>query len=96
MRSRGRISIVAFALAATAVLGCGTIVAEQEAQDTIHTELEHSLNVPIENVNCPPGLDVEPMATFRCDVDTSDGPFVVTVTILNDDADLEIKALSRA
>lgn len=74
--------------------GCGSIIEEQEAQNQIHTELERSLNITIDNVNCPPDVKVEPKATFRCDIETDEGSLQATVVVVNDDADLEIKSVA--
>ena len=83
------------AVVAAGASGCGSVVSESGAEDGIEAELESSLNIEIQSVDCPPDEPVEAGSRFRCDVKTADGKTVVaTVETLNGQADLEIKAVA--
>ena len=65
-----------------------------KAEDTIEADLEKSLHEKIESVDCPSGVEVEPDATFTCEVVFSDGSReTAKLKIRNKDADLDFVGL---
>ena len=75
--------------------GCGSIVDQSGAQKRVKSELERTLRIKIKRVSCPEKLKIEKGKTFRCEVSTANGKqLTATIKIMNDDADLQIKAIS--
>lgn len=63
-------------------------------EDTIQADLERSLHVKIQSVDCPSDVSVDPGATFTCEVVFSDRERkVATLKIRNKDADISMVGL---
>ncbi|MBS1888325.1 MAG: DUF4333 domain-containing protein [Actinobacteria bacterium] len=95
--------ITALALAAALSLllaGCGggTDVDYQKASETVRASLEskrEGFGTPIENVNCPQGVKVEPGIEFECTVRYPDGRVAYALLkVRTDEADLNLESLS--
>src|SRR4051794_17327906 len=83
--------VLALALGAVALSGCGTVVSQEKLQDTIQSSLEKSIHEKIKKVECPSDQSVDPGATFRCDVIFSDDRReVATLKIRNEEADISM------
>lgn len=83
--------LIAVALVAA---GCGTAIDDAATEDVIEQNLENSVGQKVSSVECPSGVEVEPKATFDCEVTLADGKSeTVTLKILNEDADIEIAEL---
>lgn len=83
------------------VAGCGsgTDVDFTKASETVRASLEskrEGFGAPIENVDCPQGVKVEPGAQFQCTVRYPDGKVAYALLkIRTDEADLSLVSLSR-
>ncbi|HEX6205976.1 MAG TPA: DUF4333 domain-containing protein [Solirubrobacterales bacterium] len=89
-----RFAILGLLVAAFSVAGCGTVVDPVKLEDTIQADLEKSLHVKIQAVDCPSDVSVDPGATFTCEVVFSDGERkVATLKIRNKDADITMIGL---
>jgi hypothetical protein len=95
--------ITALALVATCALfvaGCGggTDVDFTKASETVRASLEskgEGFGAPVENVDCPSGVKVEPGLTFECTVRYPDGKVAYALLkIRTDEADLNLESLS--
>ncbi len=82
------------------VAGCGggTDVDFTKASETVRASLEskgEGLGVPVENVDCPQGIAVEPGTTFECTVRFPDGKVAYALLkIRTKEADLNLESLS--
>ncbi|MBS1844778.1 MAG: DUF4333 domain-containing protein [Actinobacteria bacterium] len=82
------------------VAGCGggTDVDFTKASETVRASLEskrEGFGAPIENVDCPQGVKVEPGAMFECTVRFPDGKVAYALLkIRTDEADLNLESLS--
>jgi len=89
-----RSAVLGLLVTAFVVAGCGTVVDPVKLQDTIQADLEKSLHVKIQAVECPSDVSVDPGATFNCEVVFSDGERkVATLKIRNKDADITMIGL---
>jgi chromosome condensin MukBEF MukE localization factor len=90
--------VVALALL---VAGCGggTDVDFTKASETVRASLEskrEGFGAPIENVDCPKGVAVDPGTYFECTVRYPDGKVAYALLkIRNAEADLSLESLSR-
>jgi uncharacterized protein YceK len=83
--------LLALALGALALNGCGTVVSREKLQDTIQSSLEDSIHEKIKKVECPSDQSIDPGATFTCDVIFSDDRReVATLKIRNEEADISM------
>jgi hypothetical protein len=81
--------VLALAFGAVALFGCGTVVDPVKLEDTIQADLEDSVHEKIKSVDCPSDQDVDPGATFTCDVVFSDNRReIATLKIRNKEADI--------
>jgi hypothetical protein len=96
-------SIILLAVLAALTLfaaGCGggTDVDYQKASETVRASLEskrEGFGAPVENVDCPKGVKVEPGTTFECTVRYPDGKVAYALLkIRTEKADLSLEALS--
>jgi hypothetical protein len=96
---KGRIRFPVFCVAtlplcaATIVApGCGeTVIDSVKAEDTIQASLEKSLDAKVKSVDCPSDQEVDPGATFTCEVVFSNGSReTATLKIRNEDADISL------
>jgi hypothetical protein len=89
--------LVAVALLA-AGCGGGTDVDFTKASETVRASLEskgEGFGTPVENVDCPQGVAVEPGTTFECTVRFPDGKVAYALLkIRTDEADLNLESLS--
>lgn len=93
-RPARRFAVLGLLLSAFLAAGCGTVVDPVKLQDTIQADLERSLHVKIQAVDCPSDVSVDPGATFTCEVVFSDGERkVATLKIRNKDADITMIGL---
>jgi hypothetical protein len=82
------------------VTGCGggTDVDFTKASETVRASLEskgEGFGVPIENVDCPQGVKVEPGLKFECTVRYPDGKVAYALLkIRTDEADLDLESLA--
>ena len=92
VRSAAAIALLAIAIAAA---GCGeTVIDDVKAEGAIQSNLEKSLDVKINSVDCPSDEKVEAGKTFTCTVNFSDGKqATATLKILNKDADVSLVGL---
>jgi hypothetical protein len=89
-----RFAVLALVLSALLAAGCGTVVDPVKLQDTIQADLEDSLRVKIQSVDCPSDVSVDPGATFTCEVIFSDDERkAATMEIRNKDADISMIGL---
>lgn len=83
---------------ATAGCGGGVEVDYQKASDTVRASLEskrEGFGTKVENVDCPPGVKVEPGAEFECRVVYPDGKVAYALLkIRTAKADLNLESLS--
>lgn len=87
-------ALAALALVTVLVAACGTAIDDAATEDAIEQNLENSVGQKVSSVECPSGVEVEPKATFDCEVTLADGKSeTVTLKILNEDADIEIAKL---
>lgn len=95
--------ITALSLAAALALvvaGCGgaSEVDYQKASETVRASLEskgEGFGAPVENVDCPKGVKVEPGTKFECTVHFPDGKVAYALLkIRTEEADLNLEALS--
>lgn len=83
------------------VAGCGggTDVDYQKASETVRASLEskgEGFGAPVENVDCPKGIEVEVGTQFECTVRYPDGTVAYALLkIRTDEADLNLESLSR-
>jgi uncharacterized protein DUF4333 len=83
--------VLALAIGALALLGCGTVVDPVKLEATIESDLEDSLHEKIKSVECPSDRSVDPGATFTCDVIFSDNRReIATLKIRNEEADISM------
>jgi Domain of unknown function (DUF4333) len=96
-------TIVALALLGALALlatGCGggTDVDFTKASETVRASLEskrEGFGAPVENVDCPSGVKVEPGLKFECTVRYADGKVAYALLkIRTDEADLNLESLS--
>jgi hypothetical protein len=96
-------TLTALALIGTLALlvaGCGgsTDVDFTKASETVRASLEskgEGFGAPVENVDCPQGVKVEPGLKFECTVRYPDGKIAYALLkILTDEADLNLESLS--
>lgn len=89
--------LVAVLVMALLASGCaGTVVDPVKLEDTIQADLERSLRVKIQAVECPSDVSVDPGATFTCEVISSDGERkTATLKIRNKDADITMIGLKN-
>jgi hypothetical protein len=93
-RTARRFAALGLVLVAFSAAGCGTVVDLVKLQDTIQADLEKSLHVKIQSVECPSDVSVDPGATFTCEVIFSgDERKVATLKIRNKDADISMIGL---
>jgi hypothetical protein len=65
------------------------VIDDDKAEDVVQADLERGLDVRVESVECPSGVDVEPGERFECDVTAANGDMATaTLKIRNEDADL--------
>jgi chromosome condensin MukBEF MukE localization factor len=82
------------------VVGCGggTDVDFTKASETVRASLEskrEGFGAPVENVDCPKGVKVEPGLMFQCTVRYPDGKVAYALMkIRTDEADLNLESLS--
>jgi hypothetical protein len=82
------------------ITGCGggTDVDFTKASETVRASLEskgEGFGAPIENVDCPQGVKVEPGLKFECTVRYPDGKVAYALLkIRTDEADLNLESLS--
>jgi hypothetical protein len=82
------------------VAGCGggTDVDFTKASETVRASLEskrEGFGAPVENVDCPKGVKVEPGTEFQCTVRYPDGKVAYALLkIRTKEADLNLEALS--
>jgi Domain of unknown function (DUF4333) len=95
MSRPGRLfAVLGLLVIAFSAAGCGTVVDPVKLQDTIQADLEKSLHVKIQAVDCPSDVSVDPGATFTCEVVFPDGEReVATLKIRNKDADITMIGL---
>jgi chromosome condensin MukBEF MukE localization factor len=95
--------ITALALAAALALlvaGCGggTDVDYQKASETVRASLEskrEGFGAPVENVDCPKGVEVEVGTEFECTVRFPDGKVAYALLkVRTEKADLNLESLS--
>jgi hypothetical protein len=85
---------------AVLVAGCGgsTDVDFTKASETVRASLEskrEGFGAPVENVDCPSGVKVEPGLMFQCTVRYPDGKVAYALLkIRTDEADLNLESLS--
>lgn len=97
-----RTSVVLGILAVLAMIvagcGSGTEVDYQKASETVRASLEskgEGFGAPVENVDCPKGVKVEPGLKFECTVRYPDGSVAYALLkIRTDEADLNLESLS--
>jgi chromosome condensin MukBEF MukE localization factor len=96
-------TLIALALVAALALllaGCGggTDVDFTKASETVRASLEskrEGFGVPVENVDCPKGVKVEPGTYFQCTVRYPDGKVAYArLKIRTAEADLSLESLS--
>jgi NAD(P)H-hydrate repair Nnr-like enzyme with NAD(P)H-hydrate epimerase domain len=72
------------------------VIDATKAEDTLEASLERSLHEKIESVDCPSGVEVDPGATFACEVVFSSGSRgTATLRIRNKDADVTVVGLNN-
>jgi hypothetical protein len=88
---------VALALAALALTACGdTVIDASKAEDAIRDNVEHTLNVKIDGVDCPSDVKVEAGRSFQCTVTARNGRRATAMLkILNSDADVRFVSFKR-
>src|SRR5680860_1074375 len=88
-------ALVALALAAFLVVGCGeTVIDDVKTEGAIEQNLEDSLGKRVTSVDCPSGVEVESGTSFDCAVVLAGGKGeTATLKILNEDADVEVTDL---
>ena len=88
-------ALVALALAAFLVVGCGeTVIDDVKTEGAIEQNLEDSLGKKVTSVDCPSGVEVESGVSFDCAVVLAGGKGeTATLKILNEDADVEVTDL---
>lgn len=87
-------ALTGFLVVVLVAAGCGTAIDDAATEDAIEQNLESSVRQKVSSVECPSGVEVEPKATFDCEVTLADGKSeTVTLKILNEDADIEIAKL---
>ncbi|MBS1894299.1 MAG: DUF4333 domain-containing protein [Actinobacteria bacterium] len=93
-------ALAAIGVLALLVTGCGsgTDVDFTKASETVRASLEskrEGFGAPIENVDCPQGVKVEPGTKFECTVRFPDGKVAYALLkIRTDEADLSLESLS--
>jgi Domain of unknown function (DUF4333) len=88
---RGPTAAILLIAAASLAAGCGTVVDREKLQDTVQASLESSIHEKIQQVECPSDQQVDPGATFTCDVIFSDDRReVATLEIRNKEADISM------
>lgn len=96
---RNRIRPVRAVLAASvfgvSLVGCGSIVKQSASESKIASQVERTFNINVRQAHCPSDVEVRADDTYRCQIVTDGGQKLsATIQIMNDDADLQIKALS--
>ncbi|HKZ14331.1 MAG TPA: DUF4333 domain-containing protein [Solirubrobacterales bacterium] len=92
--------LAVFAALALLLAGCGgsTNVDATKASETIRASLEskhEGFGTPVESVDCPSGVEVEPGAHFECTVRWPDGTVAYAQLRIRDvKADLSLETLS--
>jgi NAD(P)H-hydrate repair Nnr-like enzyme with NAD(P)H-hydrate epimerase domain len=83
---------LSLAVAAVLVAGCGeTVIDSAKTEAAIEQNLQKSTGQKISSVDCPSGVEVDPGATFECEVSLAGGKReIVSLKILNDDADVAV------
>jgi len=91
-------ALVALALAAFLVAGCGeTVIDDAKTEGAIEQNLESSLGKKVSSVECPSDVEVEAGASFDCTVTLTGGKEeTASLKILNEDADVEVTGLQPA
>jgi NAD(P)H-hydrate repair Nnr-like enzyme with NAD(P)H-hydrate epimerase domain len=94
--SRRLWALIATAMVAAAVAGCGgTVIDAAKTEDAIQSDLEKTSGLKVTSVDCPSGVEVETGTTFECVVEQADGrEETATLKIRNEDADLDFVDLS--
>jgi hypothetical protein len=94
-RSTGLRLVVLAALITLAAAGCGeTVVDHAKTEAALEQDLQGALSAKVNAVECPSGVEVEPGATFECDVVLAGGEREsAMLRIRNEDADLEVTGL---
>jgi hypothetical protein len=84
------------AAAAIFFAGCGeTVIDAAKTEAAIEHDLQESTGKEISSVDCPDGVEVEPRATFECEITLAGGNReIVSLKILNDDADVAVTDLT--
>jgi uncharacterized protein DUF4333 len=97
-RTISALAIVAVLALLVAGCGGGTDVDYQKASETVRASLEskgEGFGAPVENVDCPKGVKVEPGTKFECTVRYPDGKVAYALLkIRTDEADLNLESLS--
>ena len=101
--SRPRLAIALAALLALACLvaGCGggTDIDFTKASETVRASLEskrEGFGVPVDSVECPQGVGVDPGTQFECTVRYPDGKVAYALLKIRDaEGDLTLETLSR-
>ena len=95
----GRYAALAALLAAALLLaaGCGeTVIDATKTEAALEQNLRNSTGRNVSSVDCPSGVEVKAGKTFQCTVDVAGGgQQMVTLKILNSDADVEVTNLEQ-
>lgn len=90
-------AVLAVAVAGSiAMPGCGeTVIDDVKTEDAIQHNLEKEVGRKVDSVDCPSDVEVEPRASFDCEVTFADGKReTAQLRIINEDADVELVRLS--
>ena len=95
MTLSARLAVLALALAAVAVVGCGeTVIDSAKTEDAITSDLAKAAGLKIASVDCPSDVEVEAGTTFECTVTLEGGDEqTAKLKILNEDADISLVSL---
>lgn len=85
-------ALAALSLAVFLAAGCGeTVIDDAKQEATLEENLQKSVGQKVSSVDCPSGVEVKAGETFECTVGLDGGgQEMVTLKILNSDADTEI------
>ncbi|MEX2447920.1 MAG: DUF4333 domain-containing protein [Solirubrobacterales bacterium] len=88
-------ALAALLATALAAAGCGeTVIDDAKTEAALEQDLQGALGEKVTAVECPSGVEVEPGATFECDVILAGGERrSATLRIRNEDADIEVTGL---
>jgi Domain of unknown function (DUF4333) len=84
-----RATLVALVVAAALAVGCGKELDAAGPEQAIKDAVERNYRVPVTDVSCPDGVDVEEGGTFQCEVELPDDILTATVTQTDDDGRVE-------